>query len=104
MFAIETYFYFILMDTLLSIIFINILREAFKVGKMCPKKTYFLLPFFLISLISIIIIFWQALYLIDTSSQTYVEECINWQEKNTLIVRLGPVLSAEILSAPDINN
>ena len=46
----------------------------------------------------------QALYLIDTSSQTYVEECINWQEKNTLIVRLGPVLSAEILSAADINN
>ena len=36
----------------------------------------------------------QALYLIDTSSQTYVEECINWQEKNTLIVSLYSVPSS----------
>ena len=28
----------------------------------------------------------QLLYVIDTTSQTYVEECINWQEKPTLIV------------------
>ena len=30
----------------------------------------------------------QLLYVIDTTSQTYVEECINWQEKSTLIVSM----------------
>ena len=31
----------------------------------------------------------QGLYIIDTTSQTYVEECIVWQEKETLIVSLA---------------
>ena len=30
----------------------------------------------------------QGLYVVDTTSQTYVEECINWQEKPTLIVSI----------------
>ena len=33
-------------------------------------------------------ILFQLLYVIDTTSQTYVEECINWQEKSTLIVSM----------------
>ena len=30
----------------------------------------------------------QALYVIDTTSQSYVEECIVWHEKETLIVSI----------------
>ena len=36
--------------------------------------------------ISSSIIIFKGLYVIDTTSQVYVEECIVWEEKETLIV------------------
>ena len=37
----------------------------------------------------------QGLYVVDTTSQTYVEECINWQEKPTLIVSIHKIRVTE---------